>query len=139
MNDPAVCTALMIRKATKPSANPAPTCRATAPISSGVPRLTGPMCLERLGVTATAKAAAMPTFTWTGIILLLNGGAIATHELARTRARKKATIAPGANSIVTPLSRRDQAGDEIEELMGERHELTEHPMSGHDDDERDPG
>ena len=105
MSDPAACTADSSRLATNPRIRPAPTCRNTAPMRSGVLIEASGTWGASWGATAIASTAESPIFTCTGIMRLLNGGAMATHELARTSASRKATRMPGAKLMVTGGSR----------------------------------
>src|SRR3954451_1486966 len=124
----------------KPSPSPTMTCNVTAPIRVGTSRPVTGTCGDSLDATLSASAPAMITLTLEGIILLLNGGAMATHALGRTRASRKATRTPGGSVMVTGGgSTSQQARQGGEQLLREVHDLVQHPVAGHQDDEGDHG
>src|SRR3954454_23811065 len=123
-----------------PRPSPTMTCRVTAPTSVGTSSPAEGTWGDSLDATLRASAPARITLTFEGIILLLNGGAMATHALARTRASRKATRTPGGSVMVTGGgSTSQQARQGGEQLLREVHDLVQHPVPGHQDDEGDHG
>src|SRR3954447_19531595 len=121
ISEPAVWIAVISMLARKPSTSPTATCTPMAPISDGVSMMTLTWA-ARWGAAATARAADRPTFTCTGIMRLLNGGAITTQALARTRASRKAMTSAGSKDRVNGGRARlagDESGDHVEQLVGE--------------------
>src|SRR4051812_577833 len=141
MNEPAVCKALSNMLARNPSVSPTATCTTMAPINDAVSRLALTWC-DSWGATERARAAATPAFTWAGIIRLLKGGATTIHELARTMASRNAMISSGGKVTLIRSrwdSGRDQAGDHVEQLVGEADDLSQHPVARDHDHQGDGG
>src|SRR5579864_6625365 len=125
-----------------PNVNPTSACTTSdvmnAPVSFG---RTG---LVMWCAAASARDAATPTFTVVGIMRVLNGGAMNNQADARTRARTNAVtttvligIVMGSPSSDRELSALQQLRNHVEQRVGERNGLSEHPVSGEQDHDGD--
>src|SRR5688572_24025816 len=107
------------------------TCTAMAPIrgatsGAGAEAATSP-------ATGSARAAAKPILTGAGIDFVPNGGTRRIQALARTRASRNPTSRSVSPEMVTePLEERRHA---LEEVLGERDHLVEHPAAADDHDD----
>ena len=83
---PAACTAAKITTPMKPSVTPIATWMAAAPTSEAAS--SGTAWASSRGPTASVMAAAMPTFTRAGTVLVPNGGDTTTQAIDRTSASR---------------------------------------------------
>src|SRR3954447_26809117 len=138
MSDPALCTALITIIMMTPMTRPTIAC-------VRIDAAKGAMSSDSvvLGICPTAasdRAPASPIFTGTGMAFVLNGGANAMNTLARMSASMKAETAAASIAIFMVRGSAcltDECGHHVEEVLGERDHLAEHPVSGEHDHERD--
>src|SRR3954449_7639861 len=136
MSEPALCTALitiiMITPITMPTIAWVRIAAANGATSSDN------VAMWICGTAASASAAARPAFTVTGIARVLKGGAITMNTEARTSASMKAEMATASiGMVIVRAQLADQCRNHVEQVLGERDGLSQHPTASEHDDERD--
>src|SRR5690625_1841259 len=126
---PACSTAENTTRTSVPRAAPASASPRRWPTKVAVS--TGAYPGETRGAAARASARPMMSRTCPGTARWAKGGAMRRKASMRTEVSRVASTSPGSRSRTT-ASPAQELRDELEERLGEVHQLADHPVAGHE-------